>query len=68
MLPIKRLNNLSHLKSFSNVNTIAKRFRSYYHVIVIGGGAGGISVASKFQHILKKNELAIIEPSNVCII
>lgn len=47
----------------SSLTTTASRFKTY-QLIVVGGGSGGISVASKFKN-LNNNELAIIEPSDV---
>ncbi|RIA85634.1 hypothetical protein C1645_830486 [Glomus cerebriforme] len=36
-----------------------------YKLVVIGGGTGGLAVSSTLSKILGKNEVAIIEPSNV---
>ncbi|XP_023213700.1 sulfide:quinone oxidoreductase, mitochondrial-like, partial [Centruroides sculpturatus] len=36
-----------------------------YHLLIIGGGTGGISIAAKFGSKLGKDKVAIIEPSNV---
>ena len=45
------------------LNTVGRRTKTY-HLIVVGGGSGGISVASKFKN-LNPSQLAVIEPADV---
>jgi sulfide:quinone oxidoreductase len=47
-------------KGFATVTT-----NKPFKVVVIGGGTGGLSVSSTLSQILGKNEVAVIEPSNV---
>lgn len=37
----------------------------HYKLLILGGGSGGISVAAKFRSKFGKNEIAVIEPSDV---
>jgi len=39
---------------------------SSFKLVVVGGGAGGLAVASQFATKLPPNALAIIEPREVC--
>ena len=38
-----------------------------YKLLIVGGGAGGCSMASKFASRLGKGNVAVIEPSEVKI-
>ena len=43
--------------------------KDHYYLVVVGGGAGGLSIASKFTEVLTvldKGKVAVIEPSDVC--
>lgn len=40
------------------------RHSSSYEVVIIGGGSGGISVASRLSRVLGKGKIALIEPSD----
>ena len=50
--------------------SVFKRFYSNdgqsFRVAVVGGGAGGISVAARLSKVLPKGSLAVIEPQQVC--
>lgn len=39
----------------------------HYRLVVVGGGTGGLAVASHFSRLLPKGNVAIIEPSKVWI-
>nr|CAH0111032.1 unnamed protein product [Daphnia galeata] len=45
-------------------STTSQRLSQSYKLVVVGGGAGGCSVAAKFTSVLPKNNVAIIEPSD----
>lgn len=57
-LSVKSLRLLS-----TELNTVSRRTKTY-HLIVVGGGSGGISVAAKFKN-LNRSQLAVIEPADV---
>ena len=40
-------------------------FNFSYKLVVVGGGAGGCSIAAKFAGKLGKDQCAVIEPSDV---
>lgn len=41
------------------------RYLSTYKLVVVGGGAGGLSVASRFAAKLPKGSVAAVEPKDV---
>ena len=43
-------------------------FNSSYKLVVVGGGAGGCSTASKFAGKLGKGQVAVIEPNDVSLL
>ncbi|KAK4007956.1 hypothetical protein OUZ56_013116 [Daphnia magna] len=45
-------------------STSKQRLSQSYKLVVVGGGAGGCSVAAKFSSLLPKNHVAIIEPND----
>lgn len=51
-----------YLKYFSTSAIQNEKFK--YQLAIIGGGAGGISVAAKFGSKLGKNKVVIVEPSD----
>ncbi|XP_057375994.1 sulfide:quinone oxidoreductase, mitochondrial-like [Daphnia carinata] len=51
-----------NLRFFS---TSKQRLSQSYKIVVVGGGAGGCSVAAKFSSLLPKNHVAIVEPSDI---
>lgn len=66
MLSLSR-NGLNNLRRYS---TKAVKDKDSYYLVVIGGGAGGLSIASKFVEVLSvldKGKVAVIEPNDVLI-
>jgi len=66
MLSLTR-NGLNQMRKYST--SVAKDKDSYY-LVVVGGGAGGLSIAAKFTEVLKvldKGKVAVIEPTDVFI-
>lgn len=63
-VPVSRQLSLKGLRLLSaDLSAVSKRTKTY-HLVVIGGGSGGISVASKFRS-LNNSQLAVIEPADV---
>ncbi len=64
MLTLYR-NSLNQMRKCS---TNAIKDKDSYYLVVIGGGAGGLSIASKFTEVLTvldKGKVAVIEPNDV---
>lgn len=62
MLSLSR-NGLNQMRKYS---TSVAKDKDHYHLVVIGGGAGGLSIASKFSEVLavlEKGKVALIEPN-----
>ena len=38
--------------------------KNNYKLVVVGGGSGGLTIASKFNKILGVNNVALVEPSD----
>ena len=63
-VPTARQLSVRSLRLLSaELNTSSKRTKTY-HLVVVGGGSGGISVASKFKN-LNRSQLAVVEPADV---
>ena len=41
------------------------KFLEHYKLLVVGGGAGGCAIASKFVKALPKGSLAVVDPAKV---
>lgn len=41
--------------------------REAYPVVIVGGGAGGLSVAAQLRKVLGRHRVAIVEPRQVCV-
>lgn len=65
-VPASRQLGLKGLRLLSaDLSAVSKRTKTY-HLVVIGGGSGGISVASKFKNLnVKDGQLAVIDPAEV---
>ena len=63
-VPATRRLGLKSLRLLSAELNTANRRTKTYHLVVVGGGSGGISVASKFKN-MNPNELAVVEPADV---
>lgn len=66
MLP--RQLSLKGLKLVSTSRTLIAKRHKTYQLVVVGAGSGGLAVASRFNSMFNKDQLAIIEPSDVCTI
>ncbi|CAG2100578.1 unnamed protein product, partial [Medioppia subpectinata] len=56
----------NHLRRYAS--TAAPKDKDHFHLVVVGGGAGGLSIASKFTEVLTtldKGKVAVIEPSDM---
>lgn len=67
MLSLRRL-SANQLRTYAT--TVGPSgLKDHYYLVVVGGGAGGLSVASKFTEVLtvlNKGKVAVVEPSDVC--